>query len=152
MQHTDPTALPTVPSIGDAKAASGKDPCALLHARQLRNLGLPPGGAAGSGTGGPSCTWNSGGKRALTLTLFDGKDGLTTLLHHSDSSTTRVRIEGYPALETFTDAGAYCRYDVGYAAHRAFTVTMSGGEPDSCVALHQAMHDVLANMPTATTG
>lgn len=142
-------AIPTVPSISNAKSVSGVDPCDLLTDEQLATVGLRAQGKPKDSEDGPTCVWKASPDRKITLTMFNGKHGLTTLLHRSGPDTTRVRIEGYPALETFTDEGRYCRYEVGYAEGEAFIVTMTGGKPDSCVALHQVMPAILNSMTTA---
>jgi hypothetical protein len=38
-----------------------------------------------------------------------------------------VRIEGDPALETFTEGGRFCQYDVGVAPDQVVLASMTGG-------------------------
>jgi hypothetical protein len=75
------------------------------------------------------------------------KTGLQTLASDSDPATARVRIAGYPALETFTRQGKYCRYDLGNAPDQVLVATMTGGTPDSCQALQPILNDVVEGLP-----
>lgn len=145
-RSSNPPVPTAVPSIQQPKALPVTRPCSVLTQRQLKKLDLPSGGRERSSSNGPECEWVTRRGHWLTVTMFaDG--GLLPLLHRSGPSTTRVRIGGYPALETFTNRGAYCRYEVGYASGRAFIVAMRGGRPNSCTALHPAMTDILGNAP-----
>lgn len=143
-------AIPTaVPSITQPKSVPATRPCSALTPRQLTALKLPASGQSRQSTSGPECEWLNSREHWLTLTMYTG-GSLLTLLHHASPTTTRVRIEGYPALETFTDKGSYCMYAVGYRQGKAFEVAMQGGTPDSCTALHTAIADILADAPSAT--
>ncbi|MGH8881626.1 MAG: hypothetical protein ACRD0P_30470, partial [Stackebrandtia sp.] len=73
--------------------------------------------------------------------------GLTDLVKDRDPEVARVRLSGYPALETFTADGGFCRYDVGVAEKAAVVATMDGGEPDACTALQELLTAVLMRLP-----
>ncbi|MCA1675918.1 MAG: hypothetical protein LC799_28350, partial [Actinobacteria bacterium] len=83
----------------------------------------------------------------LTIALFLAPKALDTLAQNSDPTTARVRLAGYPALETFTEQGQYCQYDVGPAPDQVVIGAMSGGMPDSCTALQSVMITALGNLP-----
>jgi hypothetical protein len=144
------TAMPTaVPSITQPKSLPATRPCSALTGHQLAALALPAPGQSRKSSSGPECEWVNTREHWLTLTMFTG-GSLLTLLQRSDPTTTRVRVEGYPALETFTGKGSYCRYAVGYRQGKAFVVAMQGGRPDSCTMLHAAIADILRNAPAVT--
>ena len=73
----------------------------------------------------------------------------STIRQPRESTTTRVRLAGYPALETFTARGEFCRYDVGVASDQAIVATMRGGEPDSCSALQDLLTVVIDRLPAS---
>ena len=58
-----------------------------------------------------------------------------------------MRVAGYPALETFTEGGRFCQYDVGVAPDQVVLASMSGGSPDSCTALQGVLPALLAALP-----
>ena len=105
---------PAVPAIGAARDASRADPCALLSTTQLAAHGLDGTGTPTAAEEGPHCRWR-GTAGELDVTLYTGGGGLSTLAANSEPTTTRVRLAGYPALETFTGRGEFCQYDVGVA-------------------------------------
>lgn len=127
--------------------ASGADPCSLLAAGQLGEFGLSGPAIATTVPEGPRCTWGSGRAPTVTLTLYTGGGGLATLAQNSQPTTTRVRLAGYPALETFTERGEFCQYDVAVAADQAVMVSLEGAAPDSCTALQAVVPAVLSNLP-----
>lgn len=136
-----------VPAVEDARDARGADPCALVDEARLAELGLPGTGVASSAPEGPRCEWRAGPDRALTLTLYTDGGGLATLAENSEPTTTRVRVAGYPALETFTGRGDFCQYDVGIAPQQVVLAALEGGRPDSCTALQAVLPAVLAELP-----
>ena len=69
------------------------------------------------------------------------------LAANSEPTTARVRLAGYPALETFTGAGEFCQYDVGVAADQVVMASLQGGTPDSCTALQTVLPAMLATLP-----
>lgn len=138
--------LPPVPPIDDPKDARSAHPCELVSARQLNALGLAN-GERGTNELGPQCVWRGPGSKELTLTLYTKGNGLAMLASHSVEAASRVRIEGYPAVETFTEQGVYCEYDVGVAPNQALIATMTGGQPDSCTRLQDVLAGVLENLP-----
>ncbi len=79
--------------------------------------------------------------------MVSSDQGLDALAKRSDPAAARVRLNGYPALETFTRGGAYCRYDVGNAPRQALVATMSGGTPDSCRALQPILTGMVDRLP-----
>lgn len=83
----------------------------------------------------------------LTLTLYTGGGGLATLAQNSQPTTARVRLAGYPALETFTERGEFCQYDVAVAADQVVMVSLEDVAPDSCTALQSVVPAVLSNLP-----
>ncbi|MGH3568015.1 MAG: hypothetical protein ACRDRH_18685 [Pseudonocardia sp.] len=93
------------------------------------------------------CTWGIGRAPTLTLTLYTNGGGLATLAQNSQPTTTRVRLVGYPTLETFTERGEFCQYDVGVAADQAVMMSLVDTAPDSCTALQAVVPAVLSNLP-----
>lgn len=140
-------AAPPLPAIEDAKDVRGLDPCALLPAEQAAQLDLPAAGVATSAPEGPRCEWRGEQGVSLGLTLYAAAGGLATLAENSQPTTTRVRLAGYPALETFTGEGAFCQYDVGVASDQVVLADLTGADPDSCTALQQVLPAILADLP-----
>lgn len=140
-------AVPDVPPIQAPRDVRGADPCALVDDAALATAGVAGPGTAGAGPEGPRCEWSGGPGRTLVLTLFTGEGGLGTLARNSEPTTTRVRLDGYPALETFTGSGEFCQYDVGIDADQVLLVALDGGVPDSCTALQALLPPVLARLP-----
>jgi len=139
--------LPPVPTITDARDAAGTDPCALVTPRQLADAGLGGGpGAAVPAEEGPRCRWR-GGAGSLDLTLYTDGGGLGTIAENSEPTTTRVRLDGYPALETFTGRGEFCQYDVGVSPTQVVMAALEAPAPDSCEVLQRLLPGVLDNLP-----
>lgn len=142
------TTVPPVPVIDDARDVRGADPCAVLTPEQLEQAGFGAPGVPGRTPESlPLCEWQAANGAVLTITLFVAPKALDTLAQNSDPTTARVRLAGYPALETFTEEGRYCQYDVGPAPDQVLIGAMSGGEPDSCTALQNMMITALGNLP-----
>lgn len=142
------TTVPPVPAIDDAKDVRGVDPCAVFAPEQLGQAGFGAPGVPGRTPESlPLCEWQGTNGAVLTITLLLAPDALGTLAQNSDPTTARVRLAGYPALETFTEEGRYCRYDVGPAPDQVLIGAMSGGVPDSCTALQGMMITALPNLP-----
>lgn len=137
---------PAGPEIDGARELHGLDPCGLVAPEQAQRLGLAPDGAGDAAPEGPRCTWRGGGAE-LTVTLWVDGGGLATLARNSDPTTARVRVAGFPALETFTDGGAFCQYDVGVATDQVVLAGLAGGAPDSCTALQELLPPVLSGLP-----
>ena len=144
---SDTPAVPPVPPIGDARDAAGTDPCALLAPEQLAAVGLAGGAAASAAQEGPRCSWR-GETGVLDVTLHTG-DGLGTLAEHSEPTTTRVRLAGYPALETFTGRGEFCQYDVGIADRQVLMAALDGTTADSCAVLQRVVPVLVGGLPAA---
>ena len=144
-------ATPTpVPPIGNARDARAADPCALPTGAQLATLGITAAGAAVTAAEGRRCEWHADRDGPdLGITLFVDGGGLATLAANSEPTTSRVRLAGYPALETFTGAGEFCQYDVGVAADQVVMASLEGGAPDSCTALQAVLPGVVENLPAA---
>jgi hypothetical protein len=138
-----------VPPVGNARDARAADPCALPTAAQLAALGVTAPGAAVAAAEGRRCEWRAvpDSRPDLQITLFVGDGGLATLAANSEPTTARVRLAGYPALETFTGAGEFCQYDVGVAADQVLMASLEGGTPDSCTALQAVLPGVVENLP-----
>ena len=139
--------VPAVPAVPAAKDARGQDPCGLLTAERATQFGLPARGTATSVEEGPRCEWSGTGPTSLTITLYTTGGGLATLAANSEPTTTRVRIEGYPALETFTGRGEFCQYDVAMALNQVVMASMENGAPESCTALQSVLPAVLSGLP-----
>ena len=139
----------SVPPIGHARDAHAADPCALPTAAQLTALGITAPGAAISAPEGRRCEWRAIQETGpeLGITVFVGDGGLATIAANSEPTTSRVRLAGYPALETFTGAGEFCQYDVGVAPDQVVMASLEGGTPDSCTALQTVLPDVVSNLP-----
>jgi Protein of unknown function (DUF3558) len=137
---------PSVPPIESPKGLVGLDPCALVDGDARARLGLGP-GKPGADELGANCRWTGRKPLSVQLTSYTSGDGLSDLTEQVDPAASRVRLSGYPALETFTTGGAFCRYDVGVAAEEAIVATMDGGEPDSCTALQKLLTTVLSRLP-----
>jgi Protein of unknown function (DUF3558) len=140
-------AVPDLPAIDAPRDVRGADPCALVDGTTLAAAGITAPGTATAGAEGPRCQWRGEAGRLLSVTVFTGDGGLGTLARNSEPTTTRVRVAGYPALETFTGEGEFCQYDVGIAADQALLVAFDGGEPDSCTALQTLLPPVLSLLP-----
>ncbi len=139
-------ALPPVPEIGDARDAGAVEPCALLTAEQVAAAGLGGTGTPVPAQEGPSCRWSSGAGE-LDLTLYTDGGGLATLAENSEPTTTRVRLSGYPALETFTGRGEFCQYDVGVSERQVVIAALDAPAPDSCAVLQEVVPQVVDNLP-----
>jgi Protein of unknown function (DUF3558) len=142
-----PAAQPAdgVPAVRAARDARSADPCALPTAAQLTALGITGAGTPVTAPEGPRCEWH--GRPELGITLYTDGGGIATLARNSDPTTSRVRLAGYPALETFTGTGEFCQYDVGVAATQVVSASLDGGTPDSCTALQAVLPGVVANLP-----
>jgi hypothetical protein len=140
---------PAVPEIENPREARAADPCALMDAAALAEAGLSGPGTPGDGAEGPRCEWRGEPPRLLAVTLFTGAGGLATLAENSAPTTTRVRLAGYPALETFTGEGEFCQYDVGTAPDQVVLVALDGGVPDSCTELQEIVPDLVGRLPAA---
>jgi hypothetical protein len=142
-------AEPAVPPIGHARDARAADPCALATGAQLATLGIDASGTAATAPEGRRCEWRPAVETGpeLGITLFVGGGGLATLAGNSEPTTSRVRLAGYPALETFTGAGEFCQYDVGVAPDQVVMASLEGGRPDSCTALQAVLPGLVANLP-----
>ena len=138
----------TVPPVESPKGLVGIDPCALLDNAARTDLGLDA-GVPGTDELGANCKWTGVHAESAQLTAFTSGKGLTELAEDRDSTTSRVRLMGYPALETFTARGEFCRYDVGVAADQAIVATMRSGEPDSCSALQELLTVVISALPAS---
>lgn len=145
---SDP-ASPELPPVGNARDARSADPCGLPTPEQLATLGVTAPAVAAAAPEGPRCEWRSTVDQGseLGITLFTTGGGLAVLAANSEPSTARVRLAGYPALETFTGAGEFCQYDVGVAADQVVMASLQGGTPDSCTALQAVLPAMLADLP-----
>src|SRR3954447_15180585 len=144
---TGPAPVPlAVPSIGDARDATGADPCALLSAAQLAAHGLGGAGTPTAAEEGPHCRWH-GTAGDLDVTLYTGGGGLATLAANSEPTTTRVRLAGYPALETFTGQGEFCQYDVGVADRQVLSAALDAPTPGSCDVLQRVVPELVDHLP-----
>lgn len=144
----EPPPEPTVPTVESPKGLVGIDPCALLDGPARTALGLDT-GVPGQDELGANCSWSGKDAASAQLTAFTSGKGLSDLTKDRDSTTSRVRLLGYPALETFTARGEFCRYDVGVAATQAIVATMRDGEPDSCSALQKLLTVVIKRLPAS---
>ncbi|HWM02614.1 MAG TPA: DUF3558 family protein [Actinophytocola sp.] len=144
----DDPAPPEVPPIESPKGLVGIDPCALLEGTALATLGLEP-GIPGQDALGANCRWDGEEAQKVQLTAYTSGGGLSDLTEEGDPAASRVRLEGYPALETFTAGGDFCRYDIGVSQKEAIVATMDGGEPDSCTALQELLTAVLSQLPAS---
>jgi hypothetical protein len=141
-------APPAVPPIESPKGLVGLDPCTLLEAADLATQGLGK-GVPGQDELGANCQWQGRDLVKVQLTSYTSGAGLEDLTKRVDPAASRVRLEGYPALETFTSGGEFCRYDVGVSDEQAIVATMDGGEPDSCTALQKLLTAVLSQLPAS---
>jgi hypothetical protein len=139
---------PPVPPVESPRGLVGIDPCALLDDAARSTLGLEA-GVPGQDEFGANCRWTGQDAVSAQLTAFTSGEGLTELTEGRDSTTSRVRLLGYPALETFTARGEFCRYDVGVAQDQAIVATMKAGEPDSCTALQELLTVVISRLPAS---
>lgn len=137
---------PAVPRIENGRDAHGADPCRLLTDAQLGGLGLSGPGVGVPASEGPRCEWRGAGT-LLGVTLYTDGGGLATLAQNSEPTTRRVRVTGFPALETFTGRGEFCQYDVGIAATQVVMVSLEAATPDSCSTLQRLVPLVAANLP-----
>lgn len=136
---------PPVPEIEDARDPASVAVCDLLGPDEQTRLELDA-GTAGVAPEGPRCRW-AGRAAALEVTVFAAEDALGVLASNSEPTTTRVRLAGFPALETFTEGGRFCQYDVAVAADRVVLAALEGGEPDACTALQGLLPGVLGGLP-----
>ena len=136
------TGRPRCPTRATLGAA---DPCALPTWAQLATLGISGSGTRVTAPEGPGCAWR--GRPELGITLYTSGGGIATLARNSEPTTSRVRLAGYPALETFTGKGEFCQYDVAVAATQVVSASLQGGSPDSCTALQAVLPGVVANLP-----
>jgi len=143
-----PPPEPTVPPVESPRGLVGIDPCALLDDPARATLGLDT-GVPGQDELGANCGWTGKDAASAQLTAFTSGRGLSDLAKDRDSTTSRVRLVGYPALETFTARGEFCRYDVGVAATQAIVATMRNGRPDSCSALQKLLTVVIKRLPAS---
>jgi Protein of unknown function (DUF3558) len=145
------TSVPEVPApdIEHQRDARGADPCRLLTNTQLDGLRLAGPGAAAAAPEGPHCEWRGPGATVLGVTLYTDGGGITTLARNSESTTRRVRVSGYPALETFTGRGEFCQYDIGIDDAQVVMLAMDGPTPDSCSTLQTVVAMIVGNLPAA---
>jgi uncharacterized protein DUF3558 len=143
-----PVETPPVPPVESPKGLVGIDPCALLDDTALDTLELDA-GVPGQDELGANCSWTGLNSTTAQLTAFTSGKGLSDLTKGRDSTTSRVRLLGYPALETFTARGEFCRYDVGVAQNQAIVATMRAGQPDSCTALQELLTVVITRLPSS---
>jgi hypothetical protein len=143
-----PAPVPTVPPVESPKALVGIDPCAFLDDTARTTLGLDA-GVPGQDELGANCRWTGTNASSAQVTAFTSGKGLSDLTKNRDSTSSRVRLLGYPALETFTAKGEFCRYDVGVATDQAIVATMHDGEPDSCSALQELLSVVIKRLPAS---
>ncbi|MGB3441183.1 MAG: DUF3558 family protein [Actinophytocola sp.] len=141
-----PPPTPTVPPVESPKGLVGIDPCALLDPAARTDLGFDS-GVPGQDELGANCSWTGAHAESAQITAFTSGDGLQELTRDRDSTAGRVRLLGYPALETFTARGEFCRYDVGVAADQAIVATMRAGKPDSCTALQALLTVAISQLP-----
>jgi hypothetical protein len=144
----EPPPTPSVPPVESPKGLVGIDPCALLDDTERTTLGFET-GVPGQDELGANCSWDGESSASAQLTAFTSGKGLSDLTKGRDSTTSRVRLLGYPALETFTAHGEFCRYDVGVAKTQAIVATMHDGEPDSCTALQKLLTVVIKRLPAS---
>ena len=137
-----------VPTVRDARDARAANPCSVPTKAQLTALGVSSAGTPVTAPEGPRCEWH--GRPELGITLYTSGGGIATLARNSEPTTSRVRLAGYPALETFTGTGEFCQYDVGVAETQVLSASLDGGSPDSCTALQAVLPDVVANLPALT--
>jgi hypothetical protein len=149
----EPAVPAPVPPIGHARDARAADPCVLPTGAQLAALGITAQGAAATAAEGRRCEWRTGPESGpeLGITLFVDGGGLATLAANSEPTTSRVRLAGYPALETFTGTGEFCQYDVGIATDQVVMASLDGGTPDSCTALQAVLPAVVEGLPALTS-
>jgi hypothetical protein len=138
--------MPPVPPIGDTRDARSADPCALLSAGQLAAVGLGGSAEPGTAEAGPRCRWRSA-RGDLEVVLYTDGGGLATLAANSEPTTTRVRVAGYPALETFTGQGEFCQYDVGVADSQVITASLDAPGPGSCDVLQRVVPTLVDTLP-----
>ncbi|HEX6352197.1 DUF3558 family protein [Actinophytocola sp.] len=144
----EPPPAPTVPPVESPKGLVGIDPCVLLDEAALTTFGLDA-GVPGQDELGANCRWTGTNSQEAQLTAFTSGDGLSDLAKGRDSTSSRVRVLGYPALETFTARGEFCRYDVGVAQNQAIVATMRAGVPDSCTALLELLTVAIKRLPAS---
>lgn len=135
---------PEVPEITNSLDAAARPPCALLTAAQQAELGLGTGNP-GKAELGQQCVWRTD-RVTLALTRYVDGGGLAAIAREADPAAARVRVMGYPALETFTEGGQYCRYDVGVSERQVVVATMTGGQPSSCAVLQNVLSYALRNL------
>jgi hypothetical protein len=140
-----PSPTDAAPAVSDARDARAADPCTLPTAAQLTTLGIAAPGTPVAAPEGPGCAWR--GRSELGITLYTNGGGIATLARNSEPTTSRVRLAGYPALETFTGTGEFCQYDVAVSATQVLSASLQGGSPDSCTALQAVLPGVVANLP-----
>jgi hypothetical protein len=139
---------PRVPPVGNARDARAADPCRLPTPEQLTALGVTAAPVPAPAPEGLRCEWRASDQGPeLGITLYTAGGGLAVLAANSEPTTARVRLAGYPALETFTGAGEFCQYDVGVAADQVVMASLQGGAPDSCTALQTVLPAMLATLP-----
>jgi hypothetical protein len=143
-----PVETPSVPQVESPRGLVGIDPCTLLDDASRTAFGLET-GVPGQDELGANCRWTGQNAQEAQLTAFTSGRGLTDLTKGRDSTTSRVRLLGYPALETFTARGEFCRYDVGVAQDQAIVATMNAGEPDSCTALQELLTVAIKQLPAS---
>lgn len=146
-----PPVVPAVPSVEAPKGLVGLDPCTLVDGAAMTELDLGT-GVPGTDDLGANCRWEGGKRVSVRLTAYTSGAGLTDLTERMDPAARRVRLSGYPAVETFTTGGDFCRYDVGVAEQAAIVATMDGGEPDSCTVLQKLLGAVLSRLPVSDQG
>ncbi len=92
---------PRCPRSSRRRAWSALDPCALLDGDARGTLGLEP-GVPGKDELGANCRWDGQSPQSVQLTAYTSGEGLSDLTKKGDPAASRVRLSGYPALETFT--------------------------------------------------
>ena len=108
----------------------------MLTDAQLGEFGLADPGVGSAAAEGPRCEWRGASGTVLGLTLYTNGGGIGMLAQNSEPSTRRVRVAGYPALETFTGRGEFCQYDVGVSDRQVVMASLEA--PSSGLLRHAA--------------
>ena len=127
-------------------AAFHQQPCRVLTAEQLPQLGFEAPGAQREGVGAPACGWNNRATGAILGMQFElaNSGGLSTLYERRSQKDLFLElppIEGHPAVAADTrdgrKTGGYCTVVVGVTDSLEFSVSgtvsrAKRGQVDPC--------------------
>jgi hypothetical protein len=130
---------PTAPTSGGS-GLGALDPCELLTAGELTQLGLPP-GKADTVAGYPVCEWNPQGPAIVDLTLRPNK-GLDDL-NTAGRTATDVSIGSHAGRRLEGPTAGRCGFDLAITERSSVTVGALHDQTPAACALAERVANVI---------